>query len=111
MAQAWRALSLCLLVVITVLSLTPLPELPSAGGDKLLHLVAYACPAFVIALGASANWQWRVAMCVVWSGLIELVQPYVNRLAEWEDLAANALGCLLGALLGMVMAKFGAAKS
>lgn len=94
-----------------MLSLIPLPELPSAGGDKLHHLIAYASLTFVIALGASARWPWLVVLSVVWSGLIELVQPYVNRLAEWEDLAANALGCLVGALLGMALLKLGAIKA
>lgn len=39
---------------------------------------------------------------VLYSGMIELIQPYVNRYGEWLDLAANTLGLACGLLLAEV---------
>jgi len=39
-----------------------------------------------------------------WSGGIELIQPYVNRYAEWGDFAANAAGLACGWLISLPMA-------
>ncbi|EEY99166.1 hypothetical protein VOA_001515 [Vibrio sp. RC586] len=33
---------------------------------------------------------------LVYSGFIELVQPYVNRYGEWLDLGANGAGLVVG---------------
>lgn len=40
---------------------------------------------------------------ILMSGCIELVQEYLteNRAGEWLDLAANATGCTIGAIIGM----------
>jgi hypothetical protein len=42
------------------------------------------------------------------SGIIELVQEYCTlyRSGEWLDLAANATGCSLGAMIGLLMKRF-----
>ena len=34
---------------------------------------------------------------------IELIQPFVNRYGEWEDMAANTCGVLLGTLGGLAI--------
>jgi len=46
-------------------------------------------------------WLAPIAM----SGCLELVQEYLttNRAGEWLDLAANATGCTIGAVIGLVM--------
>jgi VanZ family protein len=36
---------------------------------------------------------------ILCGGLIELIQPYVNRHGEWLDMLANTSGVILGALL------------
>ena len=108
----WRLVSGSLLALITILSLVPLPELPPAGGsDKLHHFVAYASVTIPIALSQNRNW-WRLTLLVVvWSGLIELLQPYVNRQGEWLDLLANAGGVLLGVALGFILNRLSVANS
>ena len=105
-ADYWFILSLFLLAIITVLSLSPLPELPKVpGGDKLHHLVAYASLAIPIAIaGTRRKGHPKLIMVllfyILWSGGIEILQPYLNRYGEWPDFFANALGVVSGALIG-----------
>ena len=95
----WLSISLFCLTVITILSLLPLAELPPVPGtDKTHHFVAYALLMFPIALRKPKNWQIIVLFYIGWSGAIELIQPYVNRYGEWEDLAANIIGLICGFL-------------
>jgi VanZ family protein len=42
---------------------------------------------------------------VAFGGLIEIVQPYVGRGAEWADLVADGLGAALGVSLGLFFRK------
>ncbi|GHA06912.1 hypothetical protein GCM10008090_15750 [Arenicella chitinivorans] len=99
--------SLGLLVVITVLSLTPLPQLPEMPGtDKLHHFIAYAALMFPVAFAQLRHRVWLALGFFVWSGSIELIQPMVNRYGEWLDLAANGLGLLLGYLIAVLMRRW-----
>ena len=36
----------------------------------------------------------------LWDGAIELIQPFVNRYAEWLDLLANLAGVMIGLIAG-----------
>jgi hypothetical protein len=38
--------------------------------------------------------------------MIELIQPYVNRHADWLDMLANTSGIILGALLAHLVNGF-----
>ena len=52
-------------------------------------------------------WAWL--MPIVMSGCIELLQEYCTggrRSGDWIDLAANATGVTLAALIGMALCKF-----
>ena len=100
----WPTITLTVLVAVTALSLSPLPELPlpdAASSDKLHHLVAYALLALPVATAGPKGWVRIMIFLLAWSGMIELVQPFVNRYGEWADLAANAMGLLLGAGAGL----------
>lgn len=100
--QYWIFLVLFILLVITALSLYPLEYLPKVrGSDKLHHLLAYASLMFFVALKMPRYWWLMGLFFVGYSGVIELLQPYVNRYGEWLDLLANAAGVLLGLLLGL----------
>jgi VanZ family protein len=93
----WLELSVLMLVTITVLSLHPLEHLPEApGSDKTHHLVAYAALAFPAALRKPKQWQVILIGFALYSGLIELVQPHVNRYGEWLDFLANISGLFVG---------------
>jgi VanZ family protein len=96
----WPLVTLALLAAITALSLSPLPELPSgAQNDKLNHFIAYASLALPVALARPRFWLAMIAGLALWSGLIEIVQPRVNRYGEWADFVANAMGLGLGVVL------------
>ena len=39
----------------------------------------------------------------LWDGAIELIQPFVNRYAEWLDLLANLAGVMVGLMAGSLI--------
>ncbi|MBX2847478.1 MAG: VanZ family protein [Acidiferrobacterales bacterium] len=90
--------------MITTLSLIPLPALPDVpGSDKTHHYLAYASLMFPVAIKRPKYWLWIGSFFVIWSGAIELLQPFVNRYAEWLDLLANVIGILIGILLASIL--------
>ena len=96
--------SAILLMLITVLSLTPMAHLPAVPGtDKTHHFIAYAALFFPVALAKPKHWLFIGLFFICWSGAIELIQPYVNRYAEWLDLLANSIGLLCGYLLAVLI--------
>lgn len=100
----WKACTAVTLAAITALSLLPLPALPPVPGkDKTLHLIAYVVLMFPVGLRRPRHITAIFLFFVCYSGLIELVQPYVNRYGEWQDLAANILGLSIGLLLAEIL--------
>lgn len=96
----WLIFTLTILVAITLLSLWPLKHLPPIPGtDKTHHLIAYTALMFPVALRKPERWLLLGLGFIAYSGLIELLQPYVNRYGEWLDLAANTAGIICGAVL------------
>ncbi len=96
----WAIFTLIALVVITVGSLLPLSELPAfPGSDKTHHLVAYAGLVFFTALRRPKYWALLVLGFAIWSGAIELIQPFVNRYGEWVDVLANCVGLVIGIII------------
>lgn len=103
----WLAITAVLITVITVLSLTPLDELPTApGSDKIHHLIAYAALSLPISLRKPKYWCFIIIFFLAYSGLIEIIQPYVNRYGEWLDMAANSLGIAFGILIAKLFSYF-----
>ena len=112
-------LTVALVVVIWYLSLFTPPETPLSQIrfiDKWTHLAMYG--SLVLTLWIE-DWRtrreapsWQRAAClylapVAMSGLIELAQAYctTDRSGDWLDLAANAVGALLGAAAGCLIAR------
>ena len=103
----WIAFTLFLLAVIASLSLWPQEFLPPVpGGDKIHHLIAYAALMFPTALRKPKYWKSIGLSFIAFSGMIELLQPYVNRYGEWPDMAANTAGVVCGLLLAKLMSYF-----
>jgi len=100
----WKALTLVMLTTITVFSLLPLNALPPAPGtDKTHHFIAYALLMLPTALRKPANWIIWGLFFILYSGAIELIQPFINRYGEWMDLFANSAGVICGAMIAWLI--------
>lgn len=100
----WVAFTLLILIAITILSLWPLKNLPLVPGtDKTHHFIAYAALMFPTALRKPDKWIIYGLLFIAYSGVIELVQPYVNRYGEWLDMAANTLGVFCGLIIAFLI--------
>lgn len=100
----WISFTLAILAVITALSLWPLEKLPDVpGSDKTHHFIAYAVLTFPTALRKPKKWKFIGLFFIVYSGVIELLQPLVNRHGELLDMAANATGVACGLLFAEVI--------
>ena len=95
------ALSGMVAVGIIWLSLTPLDELPPVpGGDKTHHLIAYSALAFPTALAKPRLIVPLAMSYIAMGGVIEWIQPYVNRYGEMLDFLANTAGVIIGSWAG-----------
>lgn len=104
--QYWLIICAIILLLITTLSLTPIPHLPAVpGSDKTHHFIAYGALFFPVALAKPKHWLLIGLLFMGWSGAIELIQPYVNRYGEWLDLLANSIGLLCGYILALMINK------
>ena len=93
-------------LAIIWLSLTPQAELPEVpGSDKTHHIIAYAALAIPTAFAYPRRIFETAAFYILLGGLIELVQPYVNRYGELLDFMANLSGVILGTLFGLFLSK------
>ena len=98
--KRWKALTFLILTTITILSLLPLDALPPAPGtDKTHHFIAYAMLMLPTALRKPANWILLGLFFILYSGVIELIQPFVNRYGEWTDMLANSVGVICAAII------------
>jgi len=100
-------LTLFFAVTIGIGTLTPM-DAPSPShfpSDKLLHALAFA--ALVLPLTWVNPWHavWLVPFALIYGGMIELIQPHVDRSAEWADLLADAIGIATGLLPGLLRAR------
>jgi len=102
--KRWKALTLVILITITVFSLLPSDALPPAPGtDKTHHFIAYAMLMLPIALRKPANWIVWGLFLILYSGAIELIQPFINRYGEWRDMFANSAGVICGAMIAWLI--------
>ena len=100
----WIIFTLFVLLSITILSLWPLDELPSVPGtDKAHHLIAYAILMLPTALRKPNRWILFGLFFIAYSGAIELLQPYVNRYGEWNDMIANTAGVVCGLFIAEIV--------
>lgn len=101
----WRLLLLLEMLLVLYLSLSPRPpQSLDLGWDKLNHLAAFSSMALSAGLGFKRPWSQVFFALLAFGGLIEMLQSFVpNRYAQWGDLAADALGIVLGLVLLMAL--------
>ncbi|MEL6928582.1 MAG: VanZ family protein [Cyanobacteria bacterium J06600_6] len=105
--QYWLFCTLLILTLITILSLRPLDSLPPVPGtDKTHHVIAYGVLMLPTAIRKPKHWLLIALLFAVFSGVIELIQPYVNRYGELEDLLANIAGLACGLVIAKILRSF-----
>ena len=105
--ENWKIYTSLIFIIITFLSLYPLQEQPSVpGSDKIHHLIAYSALAIGVGLRRPSNYVLIIILFSFYSGLIEIIQPYVNRFREIEDFLFNNLGIFIGLILGIVIKNY-----
>ena len=107
----WRILTIVVTVSILILSLIPKPpEIP--GGlhfaDKIAHFIAYAVLSFLLFTSLFEGKKLSTvlivaAACMVYGGVIEILQTFTHRQPELWDLTADLFGAVCGAALGAVL--------
>ena len=82
----------------------PLKELPPVPGtDKLQHFIAFGVFVLPVCLLMPARAWLIFIIAVAYGGLIEIIQPYVNRYAELGDFLADAVGAAIGVVISRVI--------
>ena len=104
--ENWKIYTYLIFIIITFLSLYPLQKQPNIpGSDKIYHLIAYSALAIGVGLRRPSNYVLIIIFFSFYSGLIEIIQPYVNRFREIEDFIFNNLGIFIGLTLGIFINK------
>lgn len=99
----WLALGVLMVLFITLVCLLPPRDLPKIDlWDKAEHAIAFGAVAFWFgSIMTRRNLLWVGVAVVAFGGLIELAQGALGdgRDAEWGDVAADAVGAVLGLAL------------
>ncbi len=98
----WLGLTIILLSTILVLSLYPINNLitSTAGNDKIFHLLSYLILSFPMSYKKPTSYRLIFTFFVCFGGLIEIVQPIFSRSRELLDFISNAIGIILGMIMG-----------
>ena len=90
-------------IAIGLATLTPVEKSPQvSGSDKAYHLISFAILTLPIAI-IRKRFTWiMLSVSVTYGGVIELLQPLVNRNFEMADFLADAAGAVLGVLVARV---------
>ena len=90
--------------------------------DKWVHIVMYGSTFTVLWIEYIRQHQkpdfwklliWAFIAPIVMSGIIELLQEYCTekRRGDWLDLAANAIGVVLAAIIGLILLRLRARRN
>ncbi len=94
-------------LVVSVSTLSPADQLPVvSGSDKLHHVIGFGSWVFLCCLGSKKRLFKMSAFIFVWGGMIEFIQPWVNRYGEWQDFAANSIGIILALVCILVIRRY-----
>ncbi|MBJ7549638.1 hypothetical protein JHD44_03000 [Marinomonas ostreistagni] len=102
----WLGFALGALIVLLG-TLMPASSLGSPpGSDKLHHILGFSFWAGLCAWGPSKRFYAFACLIVICGGMIELIQPYVNRIADWKDFIANTVGVSIACFLHLTLTFF-----
>lgn len=98
-------LALTAVVAVTVVLTTLMPSayVPGPpGGDKTMHLLAFAALTLPTACLAHRHLTWVLPFAIVLGAAIEIIQPAFGRHRELADLYADSAGALAGVGVGLM---------
>ncbi|UTV98155.1 hypothetical protein KDW99_12835 [Marinomonas rhizomae] len=99
-------------LIICLATLTPADILPAVPGtDKTHHIIGFGGWALLCAFGPLKRFAYMALFIIFWGGMIELIQPYVNRYGEWLDFYADTFGVILIVLVRLIIGLFLKSKS
>ena len=81
-----------------------MPDVP--GSDNTHHVIAYAALVIPTAIAIPRKIWMFALLYICFGGVIELIQPHVNRYGEWLDFTANMTGVLIGSVFSLLADKF-----
>ncbi len=101
------ALTALIAVVIAFGTLSP----PGEGSglpftDKQLHFAAFAALVFPLGCVRPSWIIWLVPLAIAYGGMIEVIQPFVGRSGDWDDLLADAAGSVTGVVPGLLIQRY-----
>ncbi|WP_371226033.1 VanZ family protein [Roseovarius sp. 2305UL8-3] len=104
-------LTLLISVIIAYGTLTP----PGEGSglpftDKQLHFAAFAMLVLPLSWVRPGWILWLVPLAITYGAVIELIQPFVGRSGDWDDLLADALGSLTGSVPSLLKGRYRQAR-
>ena len=121
-----QPVSILIIVAIWIVCMIPVPETPLDNVkfiDKWTHLVMYGGLVMVVMVEYGRRKQsinkrrllvGGLLLPVMMGGLVELAQAYLTngvRSGDWLDFAANSTGALIGALIGIPLARYLATRN
>ena len=71
-----------------------------SGIDKLHHFLAFAALTYPLTVASQRYWLPIIIFGLLFGASIEIIQPYLNRFGDIGDFTADAVGVLIGFLLG-----------
>lgn len=91
-------------LAVSLATLMPASSLGTPpGSDKLHHVLGFAFWALLCAFGPTRRYLLLALLITLCGGLIELIQPYVHRRAEWGDFWADCMGVGLASALHLLI--------
>ena len=105
--NAKLAIVLTYAVIVTYLSLRAPNDTPTGipHFDKIGHTTIYFFFTYIVSTISKSNKHltYFSIVIIVYSALIELLQPYVGRTGSVYDLAANILGVTIGFITATIL--------
>ena len=90
-------------IAIGLATLTPVETLPNvSGSDKLYHFISFATLTLPITIIRPQAIWIILSLSIAYGGVIELLQPLVNRNCEMADFLADAGGAVVGVMVARV---------
>lgn len=95
----------CVLAILGMALVPPVPQMPTTGWDKSNHMLAFAMLVLLGRWAYPGRTAFLVCGLLAYGALIELLQSLTpDRFAEWGDLLADGVGLFAGCVLGQMMA-------